>query len=58
MIVSSDGLHIDGIVSERDVVRGLGKRGAGILAVHRSDPGLMLGYWGLPQETAAAMRGA
>ncbi|MDI4658957.1 AMP-binding protein [Xanthobacter autotrophicus] len=30
---------------------------AGILAVHRSDPGLMLGYWGLPQETAAAMRG-
>ncbi|MDI4664030.1 AMP-binding protein [Xanthobacter autotrophicus] len=29
----------------------------GILAVHRSDPGLMLGYWGLPEETAAAMRG-
>ena len=31
---------------------------SGILAVHRSDPGLMLGYWGLPEETAAAMRGA
>lgn len=30
---------------------------AGIIAVHRSDPGLMLGYWGLPEETAAAMRG-
>ncbi len=29
----------------------------GLIAVHRSDPGLMLGYWGLPQETAAAMRG-
>lgn len=32
VIVSSDGLHIDGIVSERDVVRGLGKQGASILA--------------------------
>jgi len=30
---------------------------AGIIAIHCSDPGLMLGYWGLPQETAAAMRG-
>ena len=29
----------------------------GVLAVHRSDPGLMLGYWGLPEETAAVMRG-
>lgn len=29
----------------------------GILAVHRSDPGLMLGYWGRPEETAAAFRG-
>jgi acyl-coenzyme A synthetase/AMP-(fatty) acid ligase len=29
----------------------------GVLAVHRSDPGLMLGYWGLAEETAAAMRG-
>lgn len=30
---------------------------SGIIAVHRSDPGLMLGYWGLPEETAAVMRG-
>ncbi|MFS8038523.1 class I adenylate-forming enzyme family protein [Xanthobacter sp. AM11] len=30
---------------------------SGLIAVHRSDPGLMLGYWGLPQETAAVMRG-
>ena len=37
VIVSSDGLHIDGIVSERDVVRGLGKRGASILAERVSD---------------------
>ncbi|MFG1480415.1 AMP-binding protein [Xanthobacter sp. V4C-4] len=29
----------------------------GLIAVHRSDPGLMLGYWGLPEETAAVLRG-
>ncbi|MGH6942872.1 MAG: acyl-CoA synthetase [Geminicoccaceae bacterium] len=29
----------------------------GLLAVHRSDPGLMLGYWRDPAATAAAMRG-
>jgi 4-hydroxybenzoate-CoA ligase len=29
----------------------------GLLAVHRSDPGLMLGYHGRPDETAAAFRG-
>ncbi|MBP7000542.1 class I adenylate-forming enzyme family protein [Amaricoccus sp.] len=33
-------------------------RGAeGLLAVSRRDPGLMLGYWRRPEETAAAMRG-
>lgn len=37
VIVSSDGLHIDGIVSERDVVRGLGRQGASILAERVSD---------------------
>ena len=37
VIVSSDGLHIAGIVSERDVVRGLGKQGASILAERVSD---------------------
>ncbi len=30
---------------------------SGVVAVHRSDPGLMLGYWRRPDETAAAMRG-
>ena len=33
-------------------------RGAdGVLAVSRRDPGLMLGYWSRPDETAAAFRG-
>jgi acyl-coenzyme A synthetase/AMP-(fatty) acid ligase len=31
--------------------------GEGLLAVHRSDPGLMLGYWQRPQEEALAYRG-
>jgi acetyl-CoA synthetase len=30
----------------------------GLLAVHRSDPGLMLGYWNRPEEDAAVRRGA
>lgn len=29
----------------------------GLLAVHRSDPGLMLGYWNRPEEEAEALRG-
>jgi acyl-coenzyme A synthetase/AMP-(fatty) acid ligase len=29
----------------------------GTLAVHRTDPGLFLGYWGQPDETAARFRG-
>jgi acyl-coenzyme A synthetase/AMP-(fatty) acid ligase len=29
----------------------------GLLAVHRSDPGLMLGYWNRPEEEAQAFRG-
>jgi CBS domain-containing protein len=32
LVVSSDGRHIDGIVSERDVARGLHERGAALLA--------------------------
>ena len=30
---------------------------AGVISVHRSDPGLMLGYWKRPDDTEAAMRG-
>ncbi|WP_279358796.1 acyl-CoA synthetase [Methylobacterium indicum] len=29
----------------------------GLLAIHRSDPALMLGYWNRPEEEAAVMRG-
>ncbi|MEZ4554031.1 MAG: AMP-binding protein [Dehalococcoidia bacterium] len=29
----------------------------GLLAVHRSDPGLMLGYWRRPEEERAVLRG-
>tara|TARA_R110002096_G_scaffold8171_2_gene34391 strand:- start:1539 stop:3053 length:1515 start_codon:yes stop_codon:yes gene_type:complete len=29
----------------------------GLLAIHRSDPGLMLGYWNRPDEDAAVYRG-
>lgn len=32
LVVSSDGRHVDGIVSERDVARGLHTHGAGLLA--------------------------
>ncbi len=32
LVVSSDGQHIEGIVSERDVARGLHDHGAGLLA--------------------------
>ncbi len=38
-----------------DVPLGAGEQG--LLAVHRSDPGLMLGYWERPEEDAAAWRG-
>jgi len=32
-------------------------RQVGLIAVHRNDPGLMLGYWNRPAEQAAAFRG-
>ncbi len=35
----------------------LGAGEQGLLAVHRSDPGLMLGYWERPDEDAASRRG-
>lgn len=35
----------------------LGPGQVGMLAVHRSDPGLMLGYWNRPEETALVERG-
>ena len=35
LVVSDDGRHIDGIVSERDVVRALAAHGAATLGPHR-----------------------
>ncbi|MGI9403745.1 MAG: class I adenylate-forming enzyme family protein [Hyphomicrobium sp.] len=35
----------------------LGPGQEGLLAVHRSDPGLMLGYWNRPKEEGAVYRG-
>ena len=35
----------------------LGPGNVGLLAVHRSDPGLMLGYWNRPDEEAEVYRG-
>ncbi|MEL7464634.1 MAG: AMP-binding protein [Pseudomonadota bacterium] len=46
-----EGGAIDG--SDAPVPRGE----AGVISVHRSDPGLMLGYWKRPEDTAATMRG-
>jgi len=37
VVVSADGASLDGILSERDIVRELGKRGAGCLADPVSD---------------------
>ena len=30
---------------------------SGVIAIHRTDPGLMLGYWNRPEEESAAMSG-
>lgn len=48
-------LPLDAAAADAD--RPLSPGEAGVIAVDRADPGLMLGYWGLPAETAAAMRG-
>ena len=37
LVVSGDGRHIDGIVSERDIVRGIGEKGIDILRRPVSD---------------------
>lgn len=40
-----------------DATRPLPSGTAGLLAAHRSDPGLMLGYWRRPEEERAVYRG-
>jgi CBS domain-containing protein len=37
MVVSDDGWHVDGIISERDVVRGLAERGASVMSARISE---------------------
>lgn len=45
------------LAAEEDPVRVLPPGEVGLLAVHRSDPGLMLGYWRSPDEEALVYRG-
>ncbi|KQT81837.1 AMP-binding protein [Methylobacterium sp. Leaf466] len=45
------------ILSEDGRDRPLPPGEEGLLAVHRSEPGLMLGYWNRPEEEAAVLRG-
>jgi acyl-coenzyme A synthetase/AMP-(fatty) acid ligase len=43
--------------ADEDAVRIMPPGEVGLLAVHRSDPGLMLGYWRRPEEEALVFRG-
>jgi acyl-coenzyme A synthetase/AMP-(fatty) acid ligase len=45
------------VLPEDDGIEPLEPGAVGLLAVHRRDPGLMLGYWGRPEEEAAVYRG-
>jgi len=45
------------LAADEDAPRLLPPGETGLLAVHRSDPGLMLGYWGRPEEEALVFRG-
>ncbi|WP_089269644.1 class I adenylate-forming enzyme family protein [Puniceibacterium sediminis] len=47
------GRHVGILGPQGPVPRGT----AGVIAIHRSDPGLMLGYIGAPEETAAKFQG-
>ncbi len=44
-------------VEDSDATEPLPPAEPGLLAVHRSDPGLMLHYWNRPEEDAAVTRG-
>jgi acyl-coenzyme A synthetase/AMP-(fatty) acid ligase len=45
------------LATDEDAPRELPPGKTGLLAVHRSDPGLMLGYWRRPEEEALVYRG-
>ncbi|MFP5415265.1 MAG: CBS domain-containing protein, partial [Actinomycetes bacterium] len=59
VVVSSDGHHVEGIVSERDVVRGLASRGRALLEATVNDLMVADVVVGTPddhiEETAATM---
>lgn len=45
------------ILADVDSIEPIALGEPGLIAIHRSDPGLMLGYWRRPQEEAAVFRG-
>ncbi len=45
------------ILDSDDGVKTVTANTVGLLAVHRSDPGLMLGYWNRPEEEREVLRG-
>ena len=51
------GRRIAILAADEDPPRELPAGEVGLLAVHRSDPGLMLGYWQRPEEDALVYRG-
>lgn len=54
---TTGGLSVETATAEPDQMRPLPPGEVGLLAVHRSDPGLMLGYWRRPEEEAIVYRG-
>ena len=51
LVVSSDGEHIEGIVSERDVVRGLAERGGDVVNFFFNDTATTEIYTATPEGT-------
>lgn len=52
-----EGRRIAILPADSDSIEPLPAGEYGLIGVHESDPGLMLRYWRLPDETAAAFRG-
>lgn len=50
-------LPVDAALPGNDATRPVPLGEDGLIAVHRSDPGLMLGYWNRPDEEAEVWRG-
>lgn len=52
------GRHVEILPDDNVSTAPLARGETGVLAVHRSDPGMMLGYWKRPDEEAVTRRGA